>query len=274
MCLACLVCATPLRAQDLDLNPTRPTISNASTIQAKGVLQVEVGQDSYPELVPGNQQTTDISLFYAALDRLRLDLDLPVFNYQATPTDSYKGVGTLAIGGKVVLWQEDYHKRAPGVAVQYEATLPTASRQELQDKGQQVILLLNHHYGKNGDFDVIVNGSFVQYGCTDPGGCHLGGQQAVSLSFHVNKSTRLYTEVFAQNNPASNTPPGTYAFGGFYHKFNDHFGLDGGMRFGLSDHSASFGPTLGVVFGKRLRAEPETHSTSQPTNSTARKVLP
>lgn len=245
-----------LTAQELDLNPTRPTISNSSGIQARGVLQVEVGHDSYPELVPGDQQTTDLSVFYAPLDRLRLDLNLPVFNYEATATDSYKGVGTLAIGGKVILWKEDYHRRAPGIALQYEATLPTASQQELQDKGQQIILLLNHHYGRNGDFDVIVNGSLVQYGCLDPGGCHLGGQQAVSFSFHVNKSTRLYTEVFAQNNAQSDTPPGTYAFGGFYHRFTDYFGLDGGMRFGLSDHSASFGPTLGVVFGKRLRREP------------------
>ena len=256
VCLVGAPLGRVLSAQELDLNPTRPTISNSSGIQGKGVLQVEVGHDSYPELVPGDQQTTDVSVFYAPLDRLRLDFTLPAFNYESTSTDSYKGIGTLQIGGKVILWKEDYHKRAPGVALQYEATLPTASRQELQDKGQQIILLVNHHYGKNGDFDVIVNGSLVQYGCTDPGGCHLGGQQAVALSFHVNKSTRLYTEVFAQNNAQSDTPPGTYAFGGFYHKFTDHFGIDGGMRFGLSDHSASFGPTLGVVFGKRLHAEP------------------
>ena len=256
VCAAGVLLAQAVPAQELDLNPTRPTIANSSGIQAKGVLQVEIGHDSYPELVPGDQQTTDVSVFYAPLDRLRLDFNLPAFNYESTATDSYKGVGTIQLGGKVILWQEDYHKRAPGVALQYEATLPTASRQELQDKGQQIILLLNHHYGRNGDFDVIVNGSLVQSGCVDPGGCHLGGQQAVALSFHVNKSTRLYTEVFAQNTSQSDTPPGTYAFGGFFHKFNDHFGLDVGMRFGLSDHSASFGPTLGVVFGKRLHAEP------------------
>lgn len=256
VCAFSLLLSQPVQAQELDLNPTRPTIANASGIQEKGVLQVEVGHDAYPELVPGDEQTTDILLFYAPLDRLRLDFGWAAFNLETTLTESHKGVGTIQMGGKVILWKEDYHKALPGVALQYEATLPTASQHELQDKGQQIILLLNHHYGRNGDFDVIVNGSLVQYGCVEPDGCHLGGQQSVALSFHVNKSSRLYTEVFAQNNSQSDTPPGTYAFGGFYHKFNDHFGIDGGMRFGLSDHSASFGPTLGVVFGKRLHAEP------------------
>jgi hypothetical protein len=54
----------------------------------------------------------------------------------------------------------------------------------------------------------------------------------------------------------SNTPPGTYIFGGFYRQVSDAFGIDGGMRFGVSDHSASVGTTVGLVFGKRLRAEP------------------
>ncbi|MGI4852446.1 MAG: hypothetical protein ACRYF4_00195, partial [Janthinobacterium lividum] len=174
------------------------------------------------------------------------------FNLESTTTDSHRGVGTIQLGGKVVVWKEDYHRAFPGVAVQYEATLPTASDQELQDKGQQIILLLNHHYGKNGILDVIVNGSMVQSGCTDPGGCHYGGQQSAALSLHVRESTRLYAEVFSQNNSQSDTPAGTYAFGGFYHRFSDAFGIDGGVRFGLSNHSATFGPTLGIVFGRKL----------------------
>ncbi len=260
VCAAGLLFCKVLPAQDLNLNPTRPTIADSAGVQAKGVLQVEVGQDSYPELVPGDEQTLALSLFYTPLDRLRLDFNLSAFASEATPTEEYKGVGTIQIGGKVVLWQEDYHKAMPGIALQYEATLPTASRQELQDKGQQIILLLNHHYGKNGDIDVIVNGSLVQYNCADADGCRYGGQQALALSYHVSKGDRLYAEFFGQNNTASNTPAGTYAFGGFYHKVNDHLGIDGGVRFGLSDHSASFGPTLGVVFGKRLRAEPAPQS--------------
>lgn len=256
---ACCVCTAG--AQSLDLNPTRPTVANSSGIQAKGVLQVEIGHDAYPEIVPGNQQTSTIFFFYVPLERLRLDFAWSPFDMESTLTDTHRGVGTMQVGGKVLLWKEDYGRPAPGIAVQYEATLPTASDQELQDKGQQIILLLNHHYGKKGILDVIVNGSMVQSGCVDPGGCRYSGQQSAALSLHVRDSTRLYAEVFGQNNSESNTPPGTYAFGGFYHRFCDSFGLDGGVRFGLSDHSASFGPTVGIVFGRRMGRShsPATH---------------
>ena len=36
----CLLWAGGARGQDLNLSPTRPTIANSSTIQAKGVLRV------------------------------------------------------------------------------------------------------------------------------------------------------------------------------------------------------------------------------------------
>ena len=132
MSLGLLVClassAQCARAQEFDLNPTRPTIANSVGIQSKGVLQVEVGQDSYPELIPGDQQTSAISIFYAPLDRLRLDLGWSALASQITPTTSDQGVGTLQLGGKFILRQEAYHKAYLGLAVQYEATLPTASQ--------------------------------------------------------------------------------------------------------------------------------------------------
>ncbi len=240
--------------QSLDLNPTRPTVANSTGIQGKGVLQVEVGEDSYPQVFPSDQETTALAVFYVPFERLRIDFGWSAFNTEATRSDSHRGVGTIQVGGKVLLRKEVYRRSFPGVGLQYEATLPTASDSQLQDKGQQLILLLNHHYGRHGMLDVIANGSLVQSGCADQSRCRYGGQQSAALSLHVRESTRLYAEVFGQNNAQSNTPPGTYAFGGFYHKINDSFGIDGGMRFGLSSHSASFGPTLGVVFGKRLQA--------------------
>jgi hypothetical protein len=242
-----------LRAQDLSLNPTRPTIANSAGIQAQGVLQVEAGYDVYPQSIPGNQQTLDTLFTYTPLARLRLDFDWAPFNHQQSGQDVTNGIGTIQIGGKVELKKEDYHRPAPGFAIQYEAELPTASRQSLQGYGQQIILLANHHYGNNGDLDVLVNGSLVQADCQTVTGCNYGGQQSVAISYHLQKSTRLYVEAFAQNVSQSNTPPGTYIFTGFYHAFSDAFGLDGGMRFGVSDHSASVGTTIGVVFGKRLQ---------------------
>lgn len=242
-----------LSAQDMELSPTRPTVANSATIQDKGVLQVETGYDAYPQHVPGDQQTVGVLLFYAPLKHLRLDFGWSPFSHQEGEDGTASGVGTILAGGKYVLYKEDYHHAAPGIALQYEAELPTASDKALQGYGQQITLLINHHYGKDGIFDVIVNGSLVQAECQTPNGCSYGGQQSFALSYHLHEHTRLYAEVFGQNNSQSNTPPGTYAFGGFYQQFSDSFGLNGGMRFGLTNHSASVGTTVGLVFGKRLR---------------------
>ena len=250
LAMAAALCCAAATAQDLSLNPTRPTVANSSGIQSKGVVQVEAGWDAYPQKVPGDMQTVDTLVTYTPLDRLRLDFDWSAYNHQRDAATVTNGVGTISIGGKVEIKKEDYHKAAPGVAVQYEAELPTASQASLQGYGQQAILLINHHYLTDGNLDVMGNASIVQ-DCSGPR-CTYGGQQSVALSYHVTKSTRLYAEVFAQNVAQSNTPPGTYVFGGFYHPFSDSFGIDGGLRFGVSDHSASFGTTIGIVFGKRL----------------------
>ena len=262
----CLVAiSTQLPAQDLGLSPTRPTVANSATIQSPGVLQVEAGYDAYPQSVPGNMQTVDTLVTYAPLARLRLDFDWSAYNYQqADSGDTTSGVGTTQLGGKIELRKEQYHRLAPGIAVQYEAEIPTASQHALQGYGQQVILLLNHHYGKDGDFDVIANGSLVQADCETATHCRYGGQQSFALSYHLQKDTRLYAEAFAQNTAQSNTPPGTYVFSGFYHQFSDAFGIDGGVRFGVSDHSASFGTTVGLVFGKRLRRDTKAQPQSVP----------
>ena len=246
--------ARHLSAQDLSLSPTRPTIANSATIQSAGVFQMEVGYDQFPQRIPGNQQTVDTLLTYAPLARLRLDFDFSAFNHQQTGSDIVNGVGTVQIGGKIELRKEQYHRPAPGFAVQYEAELPTASNAALNGYGQQAIFLMNHHYGPHGDLDVILNGSIVQSGCDTATGCSYGGQQSIAFSYHLQQDTRLYAELYGQNVSQSNTPPGTYVFSGFYHQFGQAFGIDGGLRFGVSNNSASIGTTVGIVFGKRLHA--------------------
>ena len=237
--------------QDLNLNPTRPTISNSAAMQSAGVLQVESGWDAYPQKSAGRLETVDTLVTYTPEARLRVDFGFGGYNHQEVDGSVTNGVGTVSLGGKVELRKEDYHKAAPGIAVQYEAELPTASDTALNGYGQQFIVLVNHHFGPNGDVDVIVNGSVVQ-DCYQRVRCGYGGQQSLALSYHLQKDTRLYAEVFGQNVSQSNTPPGTYVFGGFYHAIGDRFGLDGGMRFGVSGGSASVGTTVGLVFGKRL----------------------
>jgi hypothetical protein len=253
--LAALITKAP--AQDLNLSATRPTIANSAAIQSAGVLQVELGYDAYPQQIPAAQHAVATNFFYAPLPRLRLDFAWSPFTHERQDNQTTQGIGTIQLGGKVEFKKEDYHRPAPGIALQYEAELPTASDPGSQNYGQQVILLLNHHYGKQGDLDVILNGSIVQANCQTPTGCSYGGQQSFALSYQLQKETRLYAEVFGQNNSASNTPPGTYVFGGFYHQFAESFGIDGGIRFGVSDQSASIGTTIGVVLGKRLHGSPQ-----------------
>ena len=244
----------PAAAQDeMNLSPTRPTVANSATVQSKGVLQVETGYDAYPQDPPGNQQVVDAAFFYTPLTNLRLDFTWSAFNHQQDGPTVTNGVGTVTLGGKLPLHVEQYGSHVPGFGVQYEAELPTASAHAFQNLGQQAILLVNKHiFG----VDFIANGSIVQAGCQSPEGCSYGGQQSFAVSYHLNKQTRLYAEAFGQNVSQSNTPPGTYIFSGFYHAFGDAFGLDGGMRFGVSDHSASIGTTVGLVFGRRLQSSP------------------
>ncbi len=265
LCLAAASRTIPeATAQDLGLNPSRPTIADSAGVQSAGVLQVETGYDTYPQKVPGNQQTVDTFITYTPLARLRLDFDWSAYNHLQQGAQIVDGIGTVAIGGKVEFKKEDYHLTAPGIAIQYEAQLPSANNETLQGYGQQAILLINHHYGSSGILDVILNGSIVQSNCQSLTGCSYGGQQALALSYHLQEKTRIYAEVFGQNVSASNTPPGTYVFTGFYHQYGDAFGIDGGVRFGVSDHSASFGTTVGLVFGKRLHGET---AAKDPTNA-------
>src|SRR3954463_13473446 len=129
-----------LSAQDLNLSPTRPTVANGVSIQDKGVLQVETGYDAYQQRFPSNQQTVGVSLSYVVLERLRLDYGWSTFSHQGADDGTASGVGTIQVGGKVVLLKENYHRAVPGIGVQYEAELPTASNRVLQGFGQQFIL--------------------------------------------------------------------------------------------------------------------------------------
>jgi hypothetical protein len=236
--------------EDLNLSPTRPTVANSVTMQNRRVLQIETGYDAFPQAVPGNSQTIDTTFTYTPLTRLRLDFGWSAWNHREESGEVRNGVGTISVGGKIGIKKDGRH--LPAFGLQYGAELPTASESSLQGYGQQIILLLNHHYGKDGQLNIIVNVSMVQSNCHTTEGCSYGGQQSVAFSYHIQKNTRVYAEVFGQNVPQSNAPLGTYFLNGLFYQFTDVFGINGGVRFGLTDHSASVGATVGLVFGKRL----------------------
>jgi hypothetical protein len=229
------------------INSSRPTISTSSGIQDKGVLQVELGYDGYPGTPPGNQQAFAVTIYYAITSRVRVDFavdPIQTSNLSGPPASKSTGVGTIALGGKVVVLPE---KTYPGIAIQYEGQLPTASNAGLQGEGQQAILLVSRHWQK---YTIQAAPSFVEVNCQQR--CQLGGQQALAFGYDTSAKTTLYAEAWGQNVATSNTLPGSYVFAGFLHKFNDNVALNGGLRFGVSDHSSSFGPTLGLTFGRRL----------------------
>jgi hypothetical protein len=239
-----------LSAQDLNLSPTRPTVANSVTMQDRRVLQIETGYDAFPQKVPGNSQTFDTTVTYTPLTRLRLDFGWSLWNHRESDGRATNGVGTVGLGGKIEIRKD--RRRFPALGLQYGAELPTASENSLQGYGQQIIAILNHHFGREGKFNLIVNGSMIQTDCQTTAGCTYGGQHSIAMVYRPRKRTRLYAEVFGQNVPQSNAPPGTYLFHGIFHQFTDAFGINGGMRFGLTVHSSSVGATVGLVFGKRL----------------------
>ena len=87
-------------AQEMNLNPTRPTIANSATMQSRGVMQVETGYDAYPRGVLGNQQTVDMFLTYTPLARLRLDFGWSAFNHQQDGDESTNGVACRHLQSK------------------------------------------------------------------------------------------------------------------------------------------------------------------------------
>ena len=104
-----------LSAQDLNLSPSRPTVANSVTIQDKGVLQAEIGYDAFPQHNPGNQQTVGTSLYYVPVERLRLDFGWSAFSHQEGEDGKASGIGTIQLGGKIVLVPEESTERNQGL---------------------------------------------------------------------------------------------------------------------------------------------------------------
>lgn len=106
-----------LSAQDLNLSPSRPTVANSVTMQDKGVLQAEIVYGAFPQHNPGNQQTVGTSLYYVPVERLRVDFGWSAFSHQEGEDGKTSGIGTIQLGGKIVLVPEQYNRAKPGIAL-------------------------------------------------------------------------------------------------------------------------------------------------------------
>ncbi len=224
------------------IDSTRPTISSDAAIQQRGVLQVESGYDGY--FLPYDQ-TGQTSLYYALTNWLRLDAGLSA--WRATDTASSErevGVGNVSVGAKAVLFRDGRSRIVPGFAVEYEASLPTASNTELRSRYHQGTLIVSNSVGT---FRWKVNGSLYGSGC-ERGGCSVHGQGALGVSETLTDVTTLQAEFFGQTNSAT-APPGAYLFGGLTHKLSDRTAVNGGLRFGVTRDAPRIGVTVGFTVG-------------------------
>ena len=223
------------------LDSTRPTISSDAAIQQKGVFQIESGYDGY--FLPFDQ-TGAASFYYSLTDWLRLDASLSA--WRATDvgvSNRTVGVGTSAFGGKVILFHNGRSRTIPGIAVEYEETLATASRQALQSRYHQGTFIVSNSYKA---WRWKLNGSAIGSGCDKSNGCSVHGQVALGVSDKLTRSTTAYTEIFGQSNSVS-APAGAYAFAGASRLLSKHALLNGGLRFGLTQSAPTIGVTLGVT---------------------------
>lgn len=224
------------------LDSTRPTISSDAAIPQKGVLQIESGYDGY--FLPFDQ-TGATSFYYSMTQWLRLDATVSF--WRATDvgvSDRTVGIGTSAFGAKAVLFHDGRSKTIPGVALEYEETLATASRQELQSRNHQGTLILSNSYGP---WRWKLNGAAVGTGCETSDRCSVHGQTALGVSYDLTRATTAITEFFGQSDSIS-APAGAYAFVGASHQFSKHALLNGGLRFGMTPAAPTVGLTLGVTF--------------------------
>jgi hypothetical protein len=52
---------------------------------------------------------------------LRLHIGWSAFSHENAGKGMSNGVGTMQVGGKIMLYQKKYNHAAPGVAIQHEA---------------------------------------------------------------------------------------------------------------------------------------------------------
>lgn len=89
--------------EDDYISPVRPTVSDSGKVQKKGVLQVEYGIDAdfrAPDC--DNRQSTPLGIYFAASNRLRLDLEIETVASQSF-LGRETGIGDVTPGFKTLL---------------------------------------------------------------------------------------------------------------------------------------------------------------------------
>jgi hypothetical protein len=226
------------------IKSSRPTVAEPAEIQKVGVLQLEFGLDAgFDAKEFRNQQTTPLSLRFAAASRLLLAVQIEAVKSQVDPIRKrMTGVGDTELRFQVVSFKKTGNR--PAIAFAYHTKLPTASEKKGLGSGRtdhNVLLLTSKRlYGFNLDF----NATYLNVGRKDSNRRADGGLFALSLSHKVGGGFGVIGELAGQSLEYF-LPRGLYPFGAVTYQVNRRLRLDAGLRFGVGADA----PRVSVVAG-------------------------
>src|SRR5262245_34456264 len=230
------------------IKPSRPTVAEPAEIQKAGVLQLAFGLDAEFDAEEfRNQQTTPLSLRFAAASRLLLVFQIEAVKSQVDPTGKrMTGVGDTELGFQVVsIEPADNH---PAIAFAYFTKLPTASKKKGLGSGRtdhKVELLIGKRFhGINLDF----NAAYLNVGRKDSDRRADGGQFALALSHRFGSHFGMVGELAGQSLEFT-LPRGLYPFGAVTYWVNRRLRFDAGLRFGVGAEAPTVSLVTGVTVG-------------------------
>ncbi len=168
-------------------------------------------------------------------------------------TQGEHGLGDLVLGTKYVLLPET--EQLPGVAVSFDASLPTGDETKGLGSGAPEFDLRVRTQKTFGTFTPILNFGYVILEEPKIGGIRQPREDYVrasaALEWQVAERTKLLTEIYGRG---KDEPTGEYRIAaqvGFKHKFSDTLQIHGAVGRSLRDH-AKGGPDLRVYLGVRI----------------------
>ena len=230
------------------IKPSRPGVANTAEIQQAGVLQLELGYDvNLRSQEFRSEQTTPLTLRFAATDRLLLEASIDAVKSQTGETGPrMTGIGDTRLGFQVVALKDT--EAHPALAFAYYVKLPTASERKALGTGRFDHKFLTLISKKLGEVDMDLNGALLVVGREDAEGWVTGGQGALSFSGEFDNGFCLQGELSGQTKDDVQ-PKGLYALGALTYRVNRRLIFDAGLRFGLNPDAPRVGVFTGLTVG-------------------------
>jgi hypothetical protein len=230
------------------IRPSRPVVANAAEVQRPGMLQLEIGGDSYFRSDEfHDRETMPTTLRIALTDRALLSLDWDAIESEDEPSQRASGTGDVRTGAQLVLAKHDGVK--PALAIAYQVKAPTAKTGLGTGKvDHRAILLVSE---KLGGADLDFNAAYLNVGREASDRRGSGAQAALAVSREAeDRGFGAQWELAWQSEEAVE-PRGAFALGALTYRIDSHTRLDAGARAGVGTGvprwSAFGGITAGIV---------------------------